>query len=44
MQKEKEITEDELHAAQERVQKMTTEYIERLDHILKLKEKELMAV
>jgi ribosome recycling factor len=44
MQKEKEITEDELHAAQDRVQKMTTEYIERLDHILKLKEEELMAV
>lgn len=44
MQKDKEITEDELHAAQDRVQKMTNEYIEKLGHILKLKEDELMAV
>lgn len=44
MQKDKDITEDELHTAQDRVQKMTNEYIEKLDHILKLKEEELMAV
>ncbi len=44
MQKDKEMTEDELHAAQDRVQKVTNEYIEKLDHILKLKEEELMVV
>ena len=44
MQKDKEITEDELHAAQDRVQKATNEYIEKLDHVLKLKEDELMSV
>ena len=44
MQKDKELTEDELHTAQDRVQKMTNEYIEKLDHILKLKEEELMVV
>ena len=44
MQKDKEITEDELHATQDRVQKVTNEYIEKLDHILKLKEEELMVV
>ena len=44
MQKDKEITEDELHATQDRVQKVTNEYIEKLDHLLKLKEEELMVV
>ena len=44
MQKDKEITEDELHSTQDRVQKVTNEYIEKLDHILKLKEEELMSV
>ncbi len=44
MQKDKDITEDELHTSQERVQKATDEYIEKLDHLLKLKEDELMSV
>lgn len=44
MQKDKDITEDELHSAQERVQKITKEYIDKLDHILKLKEEELLSV
>lgn len=44
MQKDKDITEDELHTSQERVQKVTDEYIEKLDRLLKLKEDELMSV
>lgn len=44
MQKDKDITEDELHTSQERVQKVTNEYIEKLDRLLKLKEDELMSV
>ncbi|HXG19966.1 MAG TPA: ribosome recycling factor [Methylomirabilota bacterium] len=44
MQKEKQISEDEARATQERVQKLTDEYIEKLDKVLKAKEDELMAV
>jgi ribosome recycling factor len=44
MQKDKQIPEDEARATQDRVQKMTDEYIDKLDKLLKAKEDELMAV
>ncbi len=44
MQKDKQLSEDEVRATQERVQKITSEYIEKLDKVLKTKEDELMAV
>lgn len=44
MQKDKQMPEDEARATQERVQKLTDEYIEKLDKLLKAKEDELMAV
>ena len=44
MQKDKQLPEDEARATQDRVQKMTDEYIDKLDKILKAKEDELMAV
>ncbi len=44
MQKDKQIPEDEARSTQDRVQKMTDEYIEKLDKVLKAKEDELMAV
>jgi ribosome recycling factor len=44
MQKDKQITEDEARSTQDRVQKITDEYIEKLDKVLKSKEDELMAV
>ncbi|MBI3798227.1 MAG: ribosome recycling factor [Deltaproteobacteria bacterium] len=44
MQKDKQITEDEARSTQDRVQKITGEYIEKLDKVLKSKEDDLMAV
>jgi ribosome recycling factor len=44
MQKDKQLTEDEARSTQDRVQKITDEYIEKLDKVLKGKEDELMAV
>ena len=44
MQNDKDITEDELHTAQDQVQKATDGYIEKLDQILKVKEEDLMSV
>lgn len=44
MQKDKQLPEDEARATQDRVQKMTDEYIDKLDKLLKTKEDELMAV
>jgi len=44
LQKDKQIPEDEARATQDRVQKTTDEYIEKLDKVLKSKEDELMAV
>jgi ribosome recycling factor len=44
MQKDKQIAEDEARSTQDRVQKLTDEYIEKLDKLLKTKEDELMAV
>lgn len=45
-QKEKssEITEDELHKAQDEMQKLTDKYIEEMDKVLSAKEKEIMEV
>jgi ribosome recycling factor len=42
--KEKEITEDEDRRAQEEIQKLTDKYIEEIDNLLALKEKELMEI
>jgi len=44
LEKDKEITEDDLHRAQEKVQELTKVYIERIDQILKAKEDEIMEV
>ena len=44
LQKEKQLTEDAGRATQERVQKLTDEYIEKIDKVLKAKEDELMIV
>jgi len=38
------MTEDELFAAQEEVQKLTDQYIEKTDKILAAKEKEIMEI
>ena len=42
--REKEITEDEDHRAQEEIQKLTDKYIEEVDKLLAQKEKELMEI
>ena len=42
--KDKQVTEDEARGTQERIQKMTDEYIEKLDKVLKAKEDELLTV
>ncbi|GIW40391.1 MAG: ribosome-recycling factor [Candidatus Binatia bacterium] len=44
MEKEKEITEDDFHRAQERVEETTREYIGRIDKMLKAKEEEILEV
>src|SRR5512140_1431663 len=44
MEKDKEITEDELHRSQEKAQEITKSYIERIDQVLKAKEDEIMEV
>ena len=44
MQKDKEITEDELRSSQDRVQRTTDEYIDKLDKMVQVKEKDLMSV
>ncbi len=44
LEKDKDITEDDLHKAQEKVQDITKTYIERIDQILKAKEDEIMEV
>jgi ribosome recycling factor len=43
-EKKKEITADETKHGQERVQKITDEFISKIDHIVKAKEEEVMAV
>lgn len=42
--KEKEITEDDQHDGEARIQKLTDQHIERIDHLLQEKEQELMTV
>ncbi|MFA5324314.1 MAG: ribosome recycling factor [Smithella sp.] len=44
LKKDSKISEDELFAAQEEVQKMTDQYIEKTDKILMAKEKEIMEI
>jgi ribosome recycling factor len=44
LEKEKEITEDDVRRGQEKIQEITKHYIERVDQILKAKEDEIMEV
>jgi ribosome recycling factor len=44
LHKEKKVTDDDLHAAEAKVQQFTTDFIERLDKILTAKEAEIMEV
>ena len=44
MKKNNKISEDELFTAQEEVQKLTDQYIEKTDKILVAKEKEIMEI
>ena len=44
MQKESSITEDDLKSAEEQIQKLTDKYVEEIDKILTIKEKEIMTV
>jgi len=44
MQKESEITEDELKQAEEQIQKLTDKYVEQIDKMTESKEKEIMTV
>jgi ribosome recycling factor len=44
LQKDKQITEDDARATQDRVQKLTDEYVDKIEKVLKAKEDELMAV
>ncbi len=43
-QKDSEITEDDLHTAEEQIQKITDKKIEEIDNILANKEKEIMSI
>jgi len=44
LQKNKEITEDEVKKKQDQIQKLTTECIGKIDGVLKSKEEEIMEV
>ena len=44
MQKDSEITEDELKGAENEIQKLTDKYVEEVDKIAEAKEKEVMSV
>jgi ribosome recycling factor len=44
LEKDKQITEDDLRKAQEKVQDATKEFTERLEKVLKAKEEEIMEV
>ncbi len=43
-QKDSEITEDDLHTAEEQIQKITDKKIEKIDEVLANKEKEIMSI
>ena len=44
MQKNSEISEDELKGAEDKIQKLTDKYVEEIDKILEVKEKEVMSI
>ena len=44
LHKEKQVTDDDLHHAEAKVQQLTTEFIEKLDKVLEAKEAEIMEV
>jgi ribosome recycling factor len=44
MKNSKELTEDEMHKGQDEVQKVTDSYVEKCDHVLEIKEKEIMEI
>ena len=44
LQKDKQIAEDEVRSTQDRVQKLTDEYVDKIEKVIKAKEDELMAV
>jgi ribosome recycling factor len=44
LEKNKEISEDQMHDGQEQVQKLTDNYVGRVDEILEKKEEEVMEV
>lgn len=44
MQKNSEISEDDLKVAEEKIQKLTDKYVENIDKILETKEKEVMSI
>ncbi|HPI72324.1 MAG TPA: ribosome-recycling factor, partial [bacterium] len=44
LEKDHKISEDDLHRNQDEMQKLTDEYVKKLDEILALKEKEIMEI
>lgn len=44
LEKDKEITEDDVRKANEKIQEITKTYTEKIDHVLKAKEEEIMEV
>jgi len=44
MEKDKEISEDQMHDGQDRIQKLTDTYVEKINSILKSKEDEIMEI
>jgi ribosome recycling factor len=44
MEKEKDISEDELHQLQHQVQKITDTFVEQIDEVIEAKEKEIMEI
>ena len=44
MEKDKEVSEDQMHDGQEKIQKLTDAYVEKINTILKRKEEEIMEV
>jgi ribosome recycling factor len=44
LNKEKEVSDDEMHQAEDDIQKITDGYVKQVDDILSIKEKELMEI